>query len=101
MPKIGDIATSVQLGAGESAVVIWSPSDEISQMEGRFGSPTYQLHVEKDGEPALLSGGARLVGAIKRMLRGIEGKLPALLKLEVTAYGEAGTTERDWKVKRL
>ena len=51
----------------------------------------------------MIRGGARLIAAWKEMLsQAPKSKTDSgLLKLEVTARGEAGTTSRDWEVKLL
>ncbi len=100
MPTLGEIATSVLLGDGESAVVTWIPSSEVVISEGTFGLQYSFALLDESGEPAVLKGGSRLISAWKKMVRAAP-KNAKLLKLRITARGEAGTIKRDWEVELL
>ncbi len=66
MPTLGEIATSVLLGDGESAVVTWIPSSEVVVSEGTFGLQYSFALLDENGEPAALKGGSRLISAWKK-----------------------------------
>ncbi len=66
MPTLGEIATSVLLGDGESAVVTWNPSSEVVVSEGTFGLQYSFALLDEQGEPAALKGGSRLISAWKK-----------------------------------
>ena len=100
MPTLGEIATSVLLGDGESTVVTWNPSDSVETRETNFGEQ-YAFHcLDGSGSPVIVRGGARLINAWKSMLVDAP-KNAKSLEIEVTARGEAGTTSRTWEVKLL
>lgn len=101
MPKLDEIATSVELGDGESAVVTWNPSSVVDVEAGSFGSPVHVFYVTlEDDTMGKISGGSRLVKAWK----GAKNEAPKgakSLKLRVTAHGQPRTTERTWEVNLL
>ena len=100
MPALGDIATSVILGDGESAVVTWVPSAEVEISQGTFGEQYTFFVLDENGEPAKVKGGSRLINAWKKAI----AKAPSnakQIKLRVTARNEAGTIKRDWEVELL
>ena len=98
MPTLGEIATSVILGDGESTVVTWHPSDSVETRETNFGEQ-YSFHcLDKLGSPVVVRGGARLINAWKDMLSNAP-KNAKSLEIKVTARGEAGTTSRTWEVE--
>ncbi len=97
MPTLGEIATSVLLGDGESAVVMWIPSSEVVISEGTFGLQYSFALLDEQNEPAVLKGGSRLLSAWKKAVKNAP-KGTKLLKIRITARGEAGTIKRDWEV---
>ncbi len=120
MPTLGEIATSVLLGDGESTVVTWNPSAKVEVSQGTFGEQYTFYCLDDNGEPCRLKGGSRLINAWKKAIAqapknakqlngmepnssGVRGIKPSTfhtgLELSVTARGEAGTIQRDWEVK--
>ena len=99
MPTLGEIATSVLLGDGESTVVTWNPSDVVETRETNFGEQ-YSFHcVDEIGSPVVVRGGARLISAWKEMLADAPKiKGGTSYEIRITARGEAGTTSRTWEV---
>ncbi len=100
MPTLGEIATSVLLGDGESTVVTWNPSAEVEVSQGTFGEQYTFYCLDDNEKPCRLKGGSRLINAWKRAIADAP-KNAKSLKLSVTARGEAGTIKRDWEVKLL
>ncbi len=88
MPTLGEIATSVLLGDGESAVVTWNPSSEVVISEGTFGLQYSFALLDEQGEPAALKGGSRLISAWKKAIAAApknakqlnEARLKAIVK---------------------
>ncbi len=100
MPTLGEIATSVLLGDGESAVVTWVPSSEVVVSEGTFGLQYSFALLDEQDEPAVLKGGSRLISAWKKAAAEVKTGAKSV-KLRITARGEAGTIKRDWEVELL
>ena len=97
MPTIDEFATSVSLEDGESITVQWDRKDDVESNPGRMGGTTYTFHVIDDqGRPATISGGSRLMNAIRALDLPSKGSVG----LVITAHGEAGTTERTWEVEQ-
>lgn len=100
MPTLGDIATSVILGDGESTVVTWVPSSEVEVSQGTFGEQYTFFCLDDNGEPCRIKGGSRLINAWKKAIAKAPNNAKQL-KLTVTARGEAGTIKRSWEVELL
>ena len=97
MPKLGDIATSIELGDGESIVVTFVPSMELVPTPGKQGGTTWHIPlVLENGKAAVLAGGGRLISALQEAVGEAQGPL----KIRITAQGAAGTTARGWVIKR-
>ncbi len=65
-PTLGEIATSVLLGDGESTVVTWNPSAEVEVSQGTFGEQYTFFCLDDNGEPCRVKGGSRLLSAWKK-----------------------------------
>ena len=96
MPTIDEFATAISLEDGETAQLLWDRKDDVESNPGRMGGTTYTFHViDRNNRPATLSGGARLMDAIRKLNLPKKG----VVTLIVTAHGEAGTVERTWEVE--
>ena len=90
MPSLKDFAPEINLAKDESVTVQVAADCTYEQVEKTFFIPCL-----KDGKPAKLKGGKRLINAVFYATQGRTG----IVMLKVTAHGEPRTFERDYEVK--
>ena len=90
MPSLKDFAPEINLAKDESVTVQIACDGVYEQQE-----KTYLIPVLRDGQPAKLKGGKRLMNAVFAIIKPRSG----VVTIKVTAHGEPRTFERDYEVK--
>ena len=92
MPSLKDWAPEINLAKDESVIVQVAADCLYEQQEKTFLIPCL-----RDGKPAKLKGGKRLMNAVFNATQGHSG----MVSIKVTAHGEPRTFERDYEVKAV
>lgn len=97
MPALRDIEQTIKLEDGKSFVGVYDPAKDVGENETQFGTQYTFRFLATDGRVVKLKGYARLFDAMMEAV-GVSDKP---LKLEVTAQGKAGTTDRTFRVRKI